>query len=131
MPTRSSLPGELNPKAKENADLCEEFLIIGKFGLMMVCYYRCLREMHTGQCPNRHLVACHPERISYLFQHHLLTENEINAWILTPCGDLEVNPFSRKRDKICHDFLTTGVCSRFQSGSICRCRHLLPGHPDR
>lgn len=92
---------------------------------------RCSVEAAGRICPYRHLVACHPERIGYLFRHQVLSDFEIKAWILTPCGDFETNPFSRPTDRICHDFVTTGCCSRFQAGKICRLRHLLPGHPDR
>ena len=91
---------------------------------------RCSVEKSGGICKKRHLVACHPERIAYLFKLGKLTDFEIKAWILTKCDDLECNPFSRKTDKTCHDFVTTGVCSRFQAGRICRFRHLLSGHPD-
>lgn len=87
--------------------------------------------MRNEKCPYRHLIACHPERISYLFQHGILSDYERKAWILTPCDYLECNPFAREGDKICHDYVTTGICSRFKAGRICRCRHLLPGHPDR
>ena len=91
---------------------------------------RCRAEDAGQNCPYRHCVYCHPERIALLFLHNQLTPLESGAWMLIPCSSKEVNPFSSPREKLCYDFLNTGVCKRNQEGKICRFRHCLPNHEE-
>ena len=91
---------------------------------------RCRAEDMGQNCPYRHCVYCHPERIALLFLHNQLSSLEADAWMLMPCSAEEVNPFSSPREKLCYDFLNTGVCKRNQEGKICRFRHCLPNHEE-
>ena len=46
-------------------------------------------------------------------------------------GDSNPAPYSgSSSDPICFEFTNTGVCSRLNSGQICRYRHLQADHPD-
>ena len=46
-------------------------------------------------------------------------------------GDSNPAPYSgSSNDPICFEFTNTGVCSRLNSGQICRYRHLQADHPD-
>ena len=68
---------------------------------------------------------CHPERIALLYRYGQLTDYEANAWLLSPCVANDVNPFATPDEKICYDFVNTGLCKRTQEGKICRFRHSL------
>ena len=68
---------------------------------------------------------CHPERIALLYRYGQLTDYEANAWLLSPCVANDVNPFATPAEKICYDFVNTGLCKRTQEGKICRFRHSL------
>ena len=114
MPSCNSSPGELNPYASSNAELCLEYNLKG------VC-----TQAEVGKCPYRHLVDCHPERIALLYRYGQLTEYEASAWLLSPCVANDVNPFATPSEKICYDFVNTGTCKRTQEGKICRFRHSL------
>lgn len=82
-------------------------------------------QAEVGKCPYRHLVDCHPERIALLYRYGQLTDYEANAWLLSPCVANDVNPFATPSEKICYDFVNTGLCKRTQEGKICRFRHSL------
>ena len=82
----------------------------------------CTNEQ-IGRCPFLHLADCHPERIALLYRYGQITEFEATAWLLSPCGPSDENPFSSPSEKICYDFVNTGICKRNQEGKICRFRH--------
>lgn len=105
--------------------VCLPLLIV-----LIVLTGRCRTEEAGQNCPYRHCVYCHPERIALLFLRNQLSPLESDAWMLNPCSEEEVNPFSSPREKLCYDFLNTGVCKRNQEGKICRFRHCLPNHEE-
>lgn len=78
------------------------------------------------RCHNRHLLDCHPERIALLYRNGQITEFEATAWLLSPCGWSDVNPFASSSDQVCKEFVSTGVCNRNREGKICRFRHCSP-----
>ena len=87
----------------------------------------CPCERLHVQCPLRHLVDCHPERVALLYREKLLSDEEAEAWGLRPCEEGEENPFATEREKVCFDFVNTGVCRRNREGFVCRFRHCRQG----
>lgn len=95
----------------------------GEVGAGSVVLSSCPCERLHVQCPLRHLVDCHPERVALLYREKLLSDEEAEAWGLRPCEEGEESPFATEREKVCFDFANTGVCRRNREGFVCRFRH--------
>ena len=61
----------------------------------------------------------------------LVTKGPSSGITVIKSGDSNPAPYSgSSSDPICFEFTNTGVCSRLNSGQICRYRHLQADHPD-
>ena len=120
---RSGAPGRTEPIRCGGRGAVQRLQSNGEVGARSVVLSSCPCERLHVQCPLRHLVDCHPERVALLYREKLLSDEEAEAWGLRPCEEGEESPFATEREKVCFDFANTGVCRRNREGIVCRFRH--------